>query len=130
MTNELGTIEVGKMADILVVAKNEQDPYRNLIDSRPQDVELVTISGDPLFGATDMMDTLGKKGDYELIDACGVQRAVDVTVPTSAKVTKGDETLSTIESQLLAVQPSLTPVVDCTSTISNAAFKGTPLEGK
>jgi cytosine/adenosine deaminase-related metal-dependent hydrolase len=130
MTNELGTIEVGKMADLLVVAKNEADPYRNLIDSRPQDVELVTISGDPLFGATDMMDTLGKKGDYEMIDACGVQRAIDVTVPTSSKVTKGDETFAQIESSLTAVQPTLTPVIDCSTTISTAAFKGTPLEGK
>jgi 5-methylthioadenosine/S-adenosylhomocysteine deaminase len=130
MTNELGTIEVGQWADLLVVAKNEADPYRNLIDSRPQDVELVTISGDALFGATDMMDTLGKKGDYEMIDACGVQRAIDVTVPTTAKVTKGDEPLSKIESSLLAVQPTLTPLVDCSTTIADAAFKGTPLEGK
>jgi cytosine/adenosine deaminase-related metal-dependent hydrolase len=130
MANELGTIEVGKMADLLIVAKNEADPYRNLIDSRPQDVELVTVSGDPLFGATDLMDTLGKTGDYEMIDACGVQRAIDVTVPTSSKVSKGDETLAQIESSLTAVQPSLTPLIDCTDTIKNAAFKGTPLEGK
>jgi len=130
MTNELGTIEVGKMADLLIVAKNEADPYRNLIDSRPQDVELVTISGDALFGATDLMDTLGKKGDYEMINACGVQRAIDVTVPSSAKVTKGDETLAQIESSLTAVQPTLTPMIDCGNSIATAAFKGTPLEGK
>jgi len=130
MSNELGTLEVGKMADLLIVAKNEADPYRNLIDSRPQDVELVAISGDPLFGASDLMDTLGKKGDYEMIDACGVQRAIDVTLPSTSKVTKGTETLAQIESALTAVQPNLTPVIDCSTTIPDAAFKGTALAGK
>ena len=47
----IGSIEVGKYADLMVVAKQPGlTPYRDLINARPQDVLLVTISGDPLFG--------------------------------------------------------------------------------
>jgi hypothetical protein len=35
-----------------------------------------------------------------------------------------------MESKLVAVNPKLTPVVDCTSDALTFAFKGTPLEGK
>ena len=92
-------------------------------------MKLVTISGDALFGDPKYLDALGKQGDYELIDACGVQRAIDVTV-TAADVSKGKQKLAEVESKLLAVNPKLTPVIDCENDEMDAAFKGTPLEGK
>ncbi|HSD90129.1 MAG TPA: amidohydrolase family protein, partial [Kofleriaceae bacterium] len=77
----VGSIEVGKYADLMVVAKQpDKSPYRSLIEAHPQDVMLVTISGDPLFGTPALMDSLGKAGDYEVIDACGSPRAIDMTV--------------------------------------------------
>ncbi len=72
------------------------------------------------------MDTLGKKGDYEMVDACGVQRAVDVTVD-SKLVPNGTETLSTIESKLQTANPKLTTVFDCTDAVAQLAYQGTPL---
>jgi 5-methylthioadenosine/S-adenosylhomocysteine deaminase len=124
---EVGSLEAGKFADLLVVAKKSGvSAYRSVIDARPQDVLLVTISGDPLFGAVTAMDALGKKDDYELIDACGVQRAIDVDV-TAKDVTKGTQTLASIESALKAVNPKLTPMVDCTDDEARAAFAGTPM---
>ena len=123
----VGSIEVGKMADLMVIApETGADAYRSLIDARPQDVLLVTISGDPLFGATDTMDKLGKAGDYEVIDACGTPRAIDVTVSAS-DVTRGTEKLTEVESKLLTVNPRLTPVIDCTNDEALKAYAGTPL---
>jgi len=124
----VGSIEVGKYADLLVVAKQPGvSAYRSLIQARPQDVLLVTISGDPLFGVPALMDGLGKTGDYEVIDACGSPRAIDMTV--SAKdVTNGTETLSSVESKLVAVNPRLTPVIDCTNDEATKAYAGTPLQ--
>jgi cytosine/adenosine deaminase-related metal-dependent hydrolase len=124
----VGSIEVGKYADLMVVtAQPGMSPYRSLIQAKPQDVLLVTISGDPLYGAPAVMDGLGKKGDYEVIDACGAPRAIDMTV--SAKdVTSGTETLSSIESKLLTVNPKLTPVIDCDNDEATKAYAGTPLQ--
>jgi len=128
----IGSIEVGKYADFLVIdapSSSSVTPERVLIDAKPKNVKLVTISGDALFGDPKYLDALGKQGDYELIDACGVQRAIDVTV-TAADVSKGKQKLADVESKLLAVNPKLTPVIDCENDEMDAAFKGTPLEGK
>ena len=125
----IGTLEVGKYADVLVIARptDGSSAYRALINARPQDVQLVTISGDPLFGTTQAMEALGKSGDYEVIDACGSPRAIDMTV-TAKDVTRGDEKLSDIESKLLTVNPKLTPVIDCTNDEALKAYQGTPLQ--
>ena len=81
----IGTLEVGKNADILVVAKHTGlTPQRDLITAKPQDVLLVTIAGDPLFGTPSSLDALGKTGDYETIEACGTPKAIDVTVDRRA----------------------------------------------
>jgi len=124
----IGSIEVGKYADLMVVAKQPGlSAQRDLINARPQDVLFVTISGDPLFGDPTLMNAAGKANDFETIDACGTPKAVDVTV--SAKdVTRGSEPLSMVESQLLAVNPKLTPVIECNEDALIAkAFAGTPL---
>jgi cytosine/adenosine deaminase-related metal-dependent hydrolase len=124
----VGSIEVGKYADLTVVAAQpDKTAYRSLIEAKPQDVLLVTISGDPLYGTPELMDGLGKAGDYEVIDACGFPRAIDVTVDAK-DVTAGSEPLATIESKLVAVNPRLTPVIDCTDDEARKAYAGTPLE--
>lgn len=124
----IGTIEVGKYADLMVVAKQPGlTPYRDLIDARPEDVLMVTISGDPLFGDPTLMDAAGKAGDYEVIDACGTPKAIDVTVDAK-DVWEGTEKLSDVEAKLLTVNPRLTPVIECNEdALIEKAFAGTPL---
>jgi cytosine/adenosine deaminase-related metal-dependent hydrolase len=123
----VGSIEVGKYADLLVVAKKSgATAYRSLIDARPQDVKLVTISGDALFGDASALDTLGKTGDYETIDACGTPKAIDVTVKAS-DVTNAGEKFADIESKLKAVNAKMTPAIDCTDDEARKAFVGTPM---
>src|SRR5205085_11065697 len=121
----VGSIEAGKYPDLMVVAKKPGvSAYRSLIEARPQDVLLVAISGDALYGTQHMMDDLGKIGDYEIIDACGSPRAIDMTVGAS-DVTSGKESLADIEIKLKSVNPKLTPVIDCDDDESTKAFAGT-----
>ena len=122
---EVGTLEAGKTADYMVIAKSATaaTAYRALIEARPENVLLVAISGDPLYGEPAFLDSLGKAGDYELIDACGQRRAIDVTV-TASDVPNAGESLSSIESKLAAVNPHLTPLVDCTNDAEIAALTG------
>lgn len=124
----IGSIEPGKVADLLVVRKRTGvSAYRSLIDARPDDVLLVTISGDPLYGEPLTMDALGKAGDYEVLDACGVPRAIDVTV-VAKDVPYAGELLATAGDKLRAVQPRLTPVIDCTDDEAQLAYAGSILD--
>jgi 5-methylthioadenosine/S-adenosylhomocysteine deaminase len=124
----IGSIEVGKYADLMVVAKQPGlSDYRDLIVAKPNDVLFVTISGDPLFGDPRLMDAAGKAGDYETIDACGTPKGIDMDVDAK-DVTRGSEQLSTIESELLTVNPKLTPVIECNEdALITKAFAGTSL---
>jgi cytosine/adenosine deaminase-related metal-dependent hydrolase len=127
LDGEVGSIEVGKFADLMVVAKQPGvSAYRSLINARPQDVLLTVVGGDPLYGVQSFMDSLGKTGDYETIDACGSPRVIDVTVDAK-NVTKGNENLASTEAALVAVNPKLTPVIDCTNDAAIKAYAGTPL---
>jgi cytosine/adenosine deaminase-related metal-dependent hydrolase len=126
--DELGSIEAGKSADLLVVTKRPGvSAYRALIAARPQDVLLVTVAGDPLYGVPATLDALGKAGDYETIDACGTRRAIDVTV-SAADVPGAGESLASVEQRLAAVNPKLTPIIDCTDDEARKAYAGTPVE--
>jgi cytosine/adenosine deaminase-related metal-dependent hydrolase len=129
LDKHVGSIEVGKAADLLVITKpaTTTTVYRALINARPQDVLLVTIAGDPLFGTEAIMTALGKAGDYEVVDACGAPRAIDVTV-VAKDVTNASEPLASIESKLATANPSHTPVFDCTDASATAAAAGTPVE--
>ena len=105
-TQEVGSIEPGKYADLLVIRRPDHpsaedlpnSPYRNLIDATEKDVQLVLVNGEPLAGDVAVMATL-KPGDYEVVtseSAC-FQKAIDVTHPD---VPQGSETFAQIEQAL------------------------------
>jgi cytosine/adenosine deaminase-related metal-dependent hydrolase len=105
--DKVGSIEVGKFADLLLIRRPPQSPplgvpptvYRDLIDATEQEVELVMVGGEPLAGDVDLMSAL-KGGDSEIVSsvAGGFEKAVDVTTP--APVPEGGETLAQITSEL------------------------------
>jgi hypothetical protein len=106
-SQNVGTIEVGKFADLMVIRKPNHpsteelpdSPYRNLIDATEKDVELVLVGGQPLAGDVDKMALL-KPGDYEVITSTAgcFQKAVDVTNPLVGR--SGTETFATIQQKL------------------------------
>jgi 5-methylthioadenosine/S-adenosylhomocysteine deaminase len=103
----LGSIEEGKIGDLLLVRRPPQEParglpptvYRDLIDATEEEVELVLVGGDPLAGEVELMSAL-KPGDYEVVasSAGGFEKAIDVT--TSAPVPEGDEPLADLTAEL------------------------------
>ncbi|HYE33665.1 MAG TPA: amidohydrolase family protein [Methylomirabilota bacterium] len=104
--SEVGSIEAGKVADLLVITRPPHQPsrglpatpYRHLIDATERDVRLVLVDGEPLAGDAYLMEAL-KPGDYEILttpaDWC--PKAVDVT---KAGVPKGTQTFAQIETLL------------------------------
>jgi 5-methylthioadenosine/S-adenosylhomocysteine deaminase len=105
-SNEVGSIEVGKVADLMVITKPNQpsarnlpdSPYRNLIDATEKDVRLVLVNGQPLAGDVALLALL-KSGDYEVIESTSgcFQKAVDVTNPSRSG---GTETFAYIQQTL------------------------------
>jgi hypothetical protein len=64
----LGTVEPGKLADLIVVNGTSADPYDQLIRAKETDITLVVINGVPRFGRTTFMSELGAKGEAITID--------------------------------------------------------------
>ena len=56
MQDKIGALDAGMLADILVLKKNNDDPYENLINASMADVELLTLEGNPLFGEVRFLD--------------------------------------------------------------------------
>jgi hypothetical protein len=47
---ETGTIAEGKLADILIVRQQHEDPWESLVAARPEDIELLVQDGSPILG--------------------------------------------------------------------------------
>ena len=75
--DETGIIAAGMAADLLVLDRFHDDPYRNLINAIDPDVRLVTVGGLPVFGDVDIMQALDD--EIEVIHGDGFQKATDVT---------------------------------------------------
>ncbi len=56
---QLGTIEVGKLADLLVLDARNDDPYENLVRATEREVKLVTVAGIPRCGDAKLMRMAG-----------------------------------------------------------------------
>ncbi len=51
----LGQISPGYLADVLVVDDRQPDPYRNLINTIEEQIQLVAVRGEPLYGDADVL---------------------------------------------------------------------------
>jgi cytosine/adenosine deaminase-related metal-dependent hydrolase len=52
---ELGTLEKGKRADLLVISKQSKDHYRTLLTASEEQIGLVVVNGAPRFGDSSIM---------------------------------------------------------------------------
>src|SRR4030095_10939098 len=72
--DQVGSIEVGKLADLLVISHPlppaipslPPSAYRALIDATEADVSLVLVGGEPVTGAVQAMELL-KPDDFEIV---------------------------------------------------------------
>jgi len=59
MEDNVGTLEDGKLADVMVLKTAHDDPYENLVAASMADIELLVLSGTPIYGETRFLDILG-----------------------------------------------------------------------
>jgi cytosine/adenosine deaminase-related metal-dependent hydrolase len=60
--DRLGRLKAGYEADLVVVADNRPDPYRNLIEATEKDIQLVVIRGKAHYGTRTLMSAAGATG--------------------------------------------------------------------
>jgi len=56
MQDKTGSLEEGKLADILVLKAKDDDPYENLVNAGMKDVELLILAGKPIYGQMRFLD--------------------------------------------------------------------------
>jgi cytosine/adenosine deaminase-related metal-dependent hydrolase len=59
MQDRIGSLETGKLADILVLKGNKDDPYENLVEASMKDIELLVLEGKPIYGELRFLDIFG-----------------------------------------------------------------------
>ena len=59
----LGSLEPGKLADLVVVSGKTGDPWGHFFTAKETDIALVVIGGTPRFGTAALMKTLGVRGE-------------------------------------------------------------------
>jgi len=126
MDDKLGSIEVGKFADLVVIRGNVEAPYRAIIDAKPADVLLTTVSGEAFYGRQDILTGIGSSRTFMTVDACGEPRQLSV-VENNPKVATGTETMDAINAKFQ--QDGVTnviPLFQC-SAAPEFAFATLPL---
>ncbi len=67
----IGRLAVGAMGSVIVVRENKKNPYSNLIDATDNDIKLVIVDGNPIYGVEkfvkDYQNKIDRKISYEQI---------------------------------------------------------------
>lgn len=95
----LGSLEVGKRADVAVIAGDRADPYRALLAARPATVRLVLVDGRALYGDANLMAAGAPGNTCEAASICATDKFLCVAeASTSSKL---DQTFATIRQVLV-----------------------------
>ena len=81
MQDKIGTLDEGKLGDILVLKAKNENPYENLIDSSMKDVELLILAGTPIYGEMRFID---------IFDGSLPKGYTQIKVGSKAMFVKGD----------------------------------------
>jgi 5-methylthioadenosine/S-adenosylhomocysteine deaminase len=128
--NRLGSLEAGKIADILAVGGRGGDPYKHLLTRRESDIQLVVIDGVPRYGLRSWMLGLGRPGEQRLLRGRwrvlhlgGTPDGDLVTLPLSAaqeRLANALQNLPQLASPQAATVAGLEPLRD---TIAQHGFR-------
>jgi hypothetical protein len=84
---ELGTIEPGKRADLLVIAGQQRDDYERLLRARETDISLVLVEGVGRYGLARLMSPWG--AGAERIRVGGRPRLLNLAEPEGHPLLQG-----------------------------------------
>jgi len=59
MQDRIGSLEEGKLGDVLVLKARKDDPWENLVSASMKDIELLVLAGKPIYGEQRFIDIFG-----------------------------------------------------------------------
>lgn len=101
LSGELGSLEVGKRADIMVITGDPSQPYESLINARPTNVRLVLVDGVPLYGDANLQPTAPASPGCELLDLCTCSKFLCVAVNGGTPAQLLGQTFAQIRQNLI-----------------------------
>ena len=73
--DKLGTLDPGKLADLLVIRKKSDDPFKDLMDSQAEDIGLLMVGGVPVYGDASFLNELHVYSEHvKRIQAAGKEK--------------------------------------------------------
>jgi 5-methylthioadenosine/S-adenosylhomocysteine deaminase len=105
----IGRLANGLKADVTVLRARSDNPHRSLLANHPQDVEMVWVGGELLYGRESVLSRFTPNG-CEPLDVNGSKKRVCI-VDTTNPVPKSDQTLEAIRTVLLSKYAQLSPLV-------------------
>jgi hypothetical protein len=122
----LGSIDVGKKADLTVVAGTCSDPWSTLVRAKPRDIRLVLVGGVALHGDTILQAAAPSSPGCETMDVCGALKFSCVAESGGTVTNKFGQTYAEILANLTKgfadydamsltqwTFAPVTPLVDC-----------------
>jgi 5-methylthioadenosine/S-adenosylhomocysteine deaminase len=109
LETQIGRLAPGFKADLTVLRSRGGDPHRSLLANHPQDVEMVWVGGELLYGRESVVRKF-RPGQCEALEVNGTKKQICVLDRTNP-VAKSDETLADIRTILLSKYPHLSPLV-------------------
>lgn len=92
--NLLGSLTVGKRADIVLLSGNPNQPYDSVIAAKPTDIELVMVDGRALYGDAVLKSVGPTAPGCEDLPICNVNKFA--CVAESSNLNKLDQTYATV----------------------------------
>ncbi|WP_170228814.1 amidohydrolase family protein [Polyangium fumosum] len=74
LSEVLGSLEVGKKADVTVITGDGSVPFDTVLAARPKDVSLVVVNGVPLYGDSVLAAIGPQMPGCEALDICGAAK--------------------------------------------------------
>jgi cytosine/adenosine deaminase-related metal-dependent hydrolase len=96
----IGSLAVGKKADLFVIPGSPGAPYDALLASRPQDIRLVMVNGVILYGDPQLQAAAPQAPGCEALDVCARSKFVCVARADGTATNKLGQTLAEIRGTL------------------------------
>jgi 5-methylthioadenosine/S-adenosylhomocysteine deaminase len=109
LDNTIGQLAPGFKADVTVLRSQNDDPHRSLLANHVQDIEMVWVGGELLYGRASVLQKV-KPDKCEALSVHGATKRICVSRPGST-VPKASQTMAQIRTILLNKYAQLSPLV-------------------
>ena len=113
LAGQLGSLETGRPADVVVLERRREDPYESVVAADPSWVQLVMIDGDLAYGRADWLSELvdpADRGRLEPVLAWGTPMLLDTSFRALPASPQLPPTMAQLRAALITHYPQVGPI--------------------